>query len=71
MTLTTLLSDHRRTVLQDEQRAASQTGKFTPTAETEIVDAMLDGVEWETDCPCGYEEGRSEADKRYHEENCL
>lgn len=49
--LATLLHDHRNTLLQQDQQAASLERKATgPTIETEIVDAQLEGVEWDEDC---------------------
>lgn len=104
-TLSMQIQDYKRSLLIADQLQASLERKASgPTIETEIVDAQLDGVEFDYctcneqmrcdlcrkveseyldalyhrltptkdgACPnCGYEEGRSKADKQYHEENC-
>lgn len=68
------IQDYKREQLAKDQHEASLEGSFSPTIETEIVDAQLEGVEFDDDgapcVACGYEEGRSEADRLYHEEEC-
>lgn len=65
------IQDYKREQLAKDRHEASLEGSFSPTIETEIVDSQIADVEWWSVCPfCEYEEGRSEADRRYHEENC-
>lgn len=67
--LSDTIKAHKHSLLASDQLATSveRSPARPPAPPFEIDDAIFTTG----GCPCGYEEGRSEADRLNHKENCL